>query len=160
MSVFDIVACRLCGCTDNLACPDGCWWVEDPAGAGDLCSQCLELATALLEVTSVLESTRFVWTTEHELQTAIADVLTLRGLDVEREVRVDARNRLDLRVGRIGIEVKIAGGWRDVRRQLERYAMLECVDALVLATSKASHMRVGSEVVGRPVVVHRVGTSL
>jgi ParB family transcriptional regulator, chromosome partitioning protein len=28
-------ACRVCGCTEDDACPDGCWWI-DP----DLCSQC------------------------------------------------------------------------------------------------------------------------
>lgn len=28
-------ACRVCGCTDDHACPGGCWWVE-----GDLCSTC------------------------------------------------------------------------------------------------------------------------
>lgn len=27
--------CRVCGCTDDRACPGGCWWVEP-----DLCSQC------------------------------------------------------------------------------------------------------------------------
>jgi NTP pyrophosphatase (non-canonical NTP hydrolase) len=27
--------CRICGCTQNHACPGGCYWVED-----DLCSQC------------------------------------------------------------------------------------------------------------------------
>jgi len=27
--------CRICGCTDNHACPEGCFWVED-----DLCSEC------------------------------------------------------------------------------------------------------------------------
>ncbi len=27
--------CRVCGCTDNNACPGGCYWVED-----DLCSKC------------------------------------------------------------------------------------------------------------------------
>ena len=29
--------CRVCGCTQNNACPGGCWWVED-----DLCSACAE----------------------------------------------------------------------------------------------------------------------
>lgn len=28
-------ACRECGCTDDCACPGGCWWVEP-----DLCSTC------------------------------------------------------------------------------------------------------------------------
>ena len=29
--------CRVCGCTQNNACPNGCWWVEE-----DLCSHCAE----------------------------------------------------------------------------------------------------------------------
>ncbi|MBC5805655.1 MAG: hypothetical protein ACR2KS_10285 [Candidatus Eremiobacter antarcticus] len=29
--------CRMCGCTDELSCPDGCYWVES-----DLCSQCCD----------------------------------------------------------------------------------------------------------------------
>ena len=28
--------CRVCGCSDYIACPGGCYWVED-----DLCSQCV-----------------------------------------------------------------------------------------------------------------------
>jgi hypothetical protein len=32
-------SCRVCGCTDDDACPGGCWWAPDPEG-GDLCSQC------------------------------------------------------------------------------------------------------------------------
>ena len=28
-------SCRKCGCTDERACPNGCWWVE-----ADLCSRC------------------------------------------------------------------------------------------------------------------------
>ncbi|QAT44140.1 hypothetical protein EQM06_09660 [Aminipila luticellarii] len=27
--------CRVCGCTQDHACPGGCYWVED-----DLCSKC------------------------------------------------------------------------------------------------------------------------
>lgn len=33
--VKKIKQCRVCGCTDDKACPGGCCWVED-----DLCSQC------------------------------------------------------------------------------------------------------------------------
>lgn len=33
--LFDIWRCRVCGCTDEHACPDGCYWVEE-----DLCSAC------------------------------------------------------------------------------------------------------------------------
>lgn len=37
-------ACRLCGCTENRACDGGCWWVDDPADLGPLCSTCLPAA--------------------------------------------------------------------------------------------------------------------
>lgn len=36
-------ACRVCGCTESRACPDGCYWVEE-----DLCSECLDLCEMLL----------------------------------------------------------------------------------------------------------------
>jgi hypothetical protein len=29
--------CRVCGCTQENGCPEGCWWVEP-----DLCSSCAE----------------------------------------------------------------------------------------------------------------------
>lgn len=31
--------CRMCGCTDDRACPGGCWWTE-----ADLCSSCRPVA--------------------------------------------------------------------------------------------------------------------
>lgn len=34
-------ACRVCNCTDDDACPGGCYWVED-----DLCSRCRPRAAA------------------------------------------------------------------------------------------------------------------
>lgn len=40
MTHFDVPHCRVCGCTDDDGCPDGCWWVDDPRG-GNLCSQCV-----------------------------------------------------------------------------------------------------------------------
>lgn len=36
----DEPVCRICGCTDEEACPGGCMWVADPAHMGDLCSVC------------------------------------------------------------------------------------------------------------------------
>lgn len=38
---FKVARCRVCGCTDNQACPEGCWWVEP-----DLCSSCAPAAAA------------------------------------------------------------------------------------------------------------------
>jgi hypothetical protein len=37
------MACRVCGCTDDNACPGGCFWVEP-----DLCSSCEPVARAAL----------------------------------------------------------------------------------------------------------------
>lgn len=34
---LDMPRCRICGCTDDNACPGGCYWVEE-----DLCSECVE----------------------------------------------------------------------------------------------------------------------
>lgn len=34
--------CRLCGCTDDHACAEGCSWVED-----NLCSVCVDVVKAL-----------------------------------------------------------------------------------------------------------------
>lgn len=33
---LDVPACRVCGCTDDWACPGGCAWVT-----ADLCSACI-----------------------------------------------------------------------------------------------------------------------
>jgi len=33
--VLRLPRCRVCGCTDDLPCPGGCYWAER-----DLCSEC------------------------------------------------------------------------------------------------------------------------
>lgn len=43
--------CRMCSCTDEKGCPEGCWWVED-----DLCSRCEPKAKALDEFTESLKA--------------------------------------------------------------------------------------------------------
>jgi hypothetical protein len=111
-------------------------------------------------VLEVLGEHRFVWASERDLQAGVASALEFWGLTVEREVRVDARSRLDLRVDRVGIEVKVKGSWRDVLRQLERYALLDSVDALVLVTACPSHARIVGRPVGKPLHLHRVGSGL
>lgn len=37
----DVAACRVCGCTEDAACPGGCWWVPDRTMTGELCSSCV-----------------------------------------------------------------------------------------------------------------------
>ncbi|MBD3183834.1 hypothetical protein GF312_16235 [Candidatus Poribacteria bacterium] len=33
--------CKYCGCTDEKACPGGCYWVKR-AGKESVCSKCVE----------------------------------------------------------------------------------------------------------------------
>lgn len=42
-----VARCRVCGCTEDDACPGGCCWVEDPMEMGDLCSSCLPAVEAM-----------------------------------------------------------------------------------------------------------------
>lgn len=35
-ALVDLQTCRICGCTDEDGCPEGCYWVEE-----DLCSNCV-----------------------------------------------------------------------------------------------------------------------
>lgn len=34
-TLFEELECRVCGCTDSMACIGGCYWIEE-----DLCSKC------------------------------------------------------------------------------------------------------------------------
>ena len=45
-------------------------------------------------------------------------------------------DRIDLLVGKLGIELKIDGSWPEVLRQLDRYADSPDIDGLLLITSR------------------------
>jgi hypothetical protein len=45
----DETSCFVCGCTDQVACPGGCWWAADDEEHGqDVCSRCVELRDDLI----------------------------------------------------------------------------------------------------------------
>ena len=77
----------------------------------------------------------FRFTSEDELHGGIEAVLHQAGFPVEHEVRL-ACGRLDFRVGRIAIEVKINGGVSPLLRQLHRYATACDLDALLVITTR------------------------
>ena len=104
-------------------------------------------------VVAVIAAHRFGHVTEAELQEGLAEVLTRAGYSVEREARLGARDRIDLLVDRVGIEVKVGGSAGNVMRQLERYADSEELDALVLASSRRHHLAMPGALNGKPVVV-------
>lgn len=88
------------------------------------------------QLVDLLESYRFSFRSERDLQDGVEGVLGAGGLEFEREVRLNARDRIDFMVGSIGLEVKIAGSATNLLRQLARYAEHERVDSLVVVTSR------------------------
>lgn len=111
------------------------------------------LSATVTGVVAVIAAHRFGHVTEAELQEGLAEVLTRAGYSVEREVRLGARDRIDLLVDRVGIEVKVGGSVGDVVRQLERYAGSVRLDALVLASSRRHHLAMPAGLNGKPIVV-------
>jgi hypothetical protein len=111
-----------------------------------------ERATAE-RIAHVLTRYRFTWDDEYELQDAIAHVLAQHVAPVEREVTLAPRCRIDILVGRVGIEIKVKGSVETVARQLQRYATTGRLDALVLATTRATHHTLPTELGGMPVTV-------
>lgn len=112
------------------------------------------------EIAAAIRRRRFVYATEDRLQEGIAAALAEDGCDVAREARI-AGGRIDLLVGRVGVEVKVAGAAGDVARQLRRYLEGGDVDELVLVTSRVRHLRLPEAIAGRPVhVVTLAGAGL
>lgn len=92
------------------------------------------------QIVAALRSRSYLAASEHELHEGIASSLAAAGIAFEREVRLDARSRVDFLTGDgIGIEVKVAGSVHSVVRQLARYAEHDRVRALVLATTTVKH---------------------
>lgn len=109
-------------------------------------------------VLRVLAGARFRFGSEDELQEGLALALGAAGHSVEREVRLDSHNRIDLLVERIGIEVKVAGKPDAVLAQVTRYAQSELVDGLILVTTRMRH-RLPPEINGKPVYLHSLATA-
>lgn len=100
-------------------------------------------------IARVIEGTRVNITNERLAHDAIAAALARDGLDVRREVVLTDKERIDIMVEGVGIEVKVQHSKREIFAQLTRYAKLEAVTALVLATGRAwpASMR---EIEGKP----------
>ncbi len=76
---------------------------------------------------------------EHGLHDLLVGALSHLG-PVEREVVVPGAGRIDLAVGRVGVEVKVAGTPAAVDRQLARYRASGAFDAVVLVTTRPVHL--------------------
>lgn len=102
----------------------------------------------------ILHQHRFRFTSERDLQDAIAEALTNADIPHEREYPLSRQDRPDFIVGEnLALEVKIKGGLTAVTRQLHRYAQHERVHAILLVTTRANHRRLPATMNGRRVYV-------
>ena len=109
-------------------------------------------------IVTILSAARYRWNNENDLQAGLAGVLDHFGYPVQREVRLTARDRIDLLVEHVGIEVKVAkaGGAAPIERvlsQLARYAEHDSIDQLVLVSTSVRHRVVPAEIGGKPLQV-------
>ena len=83
----------------------------------------------------LIESNRFDLSTETALQRGLRSLFTVQDIPFEAEVILSPKDRIDFLIGGIGIEAKIKASRRDILRQLDRYAALDRIEALILATA-------------------------
>jgi len=103
------------------------------------------------ELIDAIQRAPLGYATEAQLQEQLAAALTAAGHDVIREVVLsDGSSRIDLTVGRIGLEVKVKGSLPDVRRQLSRYARTGDIDELILVTTRSAHHAIPGSLAGVP----------
>jgi hypothetical protein len=107
----------------------------------------------LQEVLNALSTLRVsVVDDEYQLQNAIADTLTSKGISFAKEYKLGPRNRVDFMVdGGICLEVKKGKPYRaHVLKLLERYAASSKVTAIILAIER--NMDLPKEVNGKPCI--------
>ncbi|MGH3825963.1 MAG: hypothetical protein ACRDQX_02120 [Pseudonocardiaceae bacterium] len=116
----------------------------------------LDLAPDAATVTAVIRSYRFTYSAETQLQEGVAAAFATAGVPAEREARLSPIDRIDFLIGRVGVEVKIAGSVGAVLGQLQRYALHD-LSALVLVTTRARHLALPTTVGGLPLHIVHLG---
>lgn len=98
-----------------------------------------------------LRGIRFSAPVEYESDIHVAISEALQGFDVRHEVQLSPRNRIDFVVDGVGIEVKKGKpNSRRLAAQVERYAMSDAVNAVVIV-SERNVWNVPHVVAGKPV---------
>lgn len=111
-------------------------------------------------VLACLHAHRFAHANELELQDAIAEAFEAWSIPFEREVRLNARDRLDFLVGVVAVEVKVQGSRSDLLRQLHRYTESTRVWSIVVASTRAIHRLPELCINEKPVRVVYLGSGL
>jgi hypothetical protein len=139
--------------------------------------------TAVAKIVAALSGRAISTRDEAVLSKHVAQVLTAARIPFEQEVRLTSRDRIDYvvpemepepmadgsddRFGKlrrrlcpleqVGIELKVEGSLANIIRQLDRYAQSDRVDALVLVTTRRSHLQVPDALRGKPITVICLG---
>jgi len=108
------------------------------------------------KIAELLTGYSFNFTDEKDLQEAIAQIFTEENIPFEREAAVIGQDRIDFKVGKIGIEVKVGFSFNDVVHQLHRYAKHESIDELMLVTTRTQH-QMPDEINGKKLTTINLG---
>jgi len=106
---------------------------------------------------AILRAGRYRASTEAALQDSIEQHLMVSDVVFEREKVLAPGERIDFFAGGVGIEAKTRANKRAVFRQLERYAGIDSIEALILITGTA--MGLPATVKGKPLFYVSIGRS-
>ena len=95
-----------------------------------------------------LSGFRYTVNNEADLQAAIAEVLDAQA--PVREKHLTRESRPDLIVGRLAVEVKVAGTHAQALRQCQRYAGHDDVDGVLLVSTRREHAASITTLAGKP----------
>ena len=96
---------------------------------------------------------RLRYTTESQLQGAVAALLADEGFHAQGQARLGPADRLDFLVDGIAVELKVNGTADALERQVTRYMAHDEVTAVVVVTSRARHRGLPPLINGKPVLV-------
>jgi hypothetical protein len=137
------------------------WWDWTPEEARRLLQAEHEIPPSVDFVRRLIQQHRYRWASELDLQAGIHQALTEAGVDVRREVRLSARDRIDLLTSTgVGIEVKAhrpAEPPQRVMAQLARYSEHDELKALILVSTSTRHRFIQRTPSGMPVRFVLVG---
>lgn len=112
------------------------------------------MSATVEQVIEAIQSFRYIYDRETDLQAAIAKVFDERKIPFVREFRLGDDLKIDFMVPEgIGIEIKIKGSPSDVARQLLGYANRPEVKCLILVTGKSSLGRLPEELLGKKLYI-------
>lgn len=108
-------------------------------------------------IIEAVQSKRYSFNNEKELQDGIELALQNRNVQYIREAIVPPKDRVDFLVGSIGVEVKIKSSLANLTRQIHRYAQWEGISSVLVITSLNRLRNLPATLNGKPVHVIVIG---